>query len=81
MISEMMGGLGIAEAELLVARRGGRRKRVIAQRVRQQTSVSLRWLTGRLKMGSEGHLSRLASSLSDLVNHPGRRGFEKATQR
>jgi hypothetical protein len=81
MIREMMGALGIAEAELLVARKGDWRKRVIAQWVRQQTSVSLRWLAGRLKMGSEGHVTRLAGSLSDLVNHPGRRAFEKAMQR
>ncbi len=81
MIREMMGGLGIAEAGLLVARKGDWRKRVIAQRVRQQTSVSLRSLAGRLKMGSEGHVSRLASSLSDLVNHPSRCAFEKAMQR
>ena len=81
MVREMMGGLGIAEAGLLVAREGEWRKRVIAQRVRQQTRVSLRWLARRLKMGSEGHVSPLASSLSDLVNHPGRRAFEKAMQR
>jgi hypothetical protein len=81
MIREMMGAVGIAEAQLLVARKGGGRKRLIARRVRQQTSVSLRWLAGRLKMGSECHVSRLASSLSDLPNHPGRRAVEKARQR
>ena len=78
---EMTGGLGIAEGKLLMARKGDWRKRVVARRVRQQTSVSLRWLAGRLKMDSEGHVSRLASSLSDLVRQPGRCAFEKAMQR
>jgi hypothetical protein len=58
-----------------------RRKRLIAQRVRQETSVSLHWLGARLKMGSEGHLSRITGSLADLADDPGRRRFEKALRR
>ena len=81
LIQEMLGALGMAEEEVLCARKGDWRKRVIAQRVRQHTSVSLGWLAGRLRMGSEGHVSRVASSLRDLADHPGRRSLEKALRR
>lgn len=76
-IKEIVDGLGIAEEELLSARKSDWRKRLIAHRVRQQTSVSLGWLAVRLKMGSEGHVSRVASSLSDLTKHSGLRSLEK----
>ena len=55
----MLKALGLEEAELLRARKGDWRKRLIGQRVRQETSVSLRWLAARLRMGSEGHVSRI----------------------
>ncbi len=77
-IQEMLGVLGIGEGQLLPTRKGDWRKRVIAHRVRQQTSVSLRWLAGRLQMGSEGYVSRVASSLSDLADHPDWRSQAKA---
>jgi len=80
-IKEMLGALRMAEEEVLSARKGDWRKRVIAHRVRQHTSVSLGWLAERLKMGSEGHVSRIASSLCDLANHPGRCSLEKALRR
>lgn len=79
-IQEMLAALRIDEAELLAARKGDWRKRLIGQRVRAETSVSLRWLAVRLKMGSEGHLSRITGTLADLANHPGRRSFERALQ-
>ena len=77
-IREMLEAFGLEEAQLLRARKSDWRKRLIGQRVRQETSVSLRWLGARLKMGSEGHLSRITSSLADLADHPGRRSFERA---
>ena len=77
LIKWMLEKLGWQEAELLAGRKGDWRKRVIAHRVRRETSVSLRWLATRLQMGSEGHLSRIASSLDDLADHPARRSFEK----
>lgn len=80
-IQATLEALGVEEAELLGARKGDWRKRLIGQRVRVETSVSLRWLTARLKMGSEGHLSRITGSVADLAGHPGRRSFEKALQR
>ena len=76
-IREMIAGLGIGEAELLSGRKSDWRKRLIAHRVRQETSVTLGWLARRLEMGSEGHVSRIAGSLSDLANHSGRRSFER----
>jgi REP element-mobilizing transposase RayT len=80
-IREMLEAFGLEEAQLLGARKGDWRKRVIGQRVRQETSVSLRWLGARLKMGSEGHVSRITGNLADLADHPGRRSFERALQR
>lgn len=77
-IKNMIETLGVAEAELLLGRKSDWRKRVIAHRIRMETSVSLGWLARRLQMGSEGHLSRVAASLSDLAKHPGRRVLEKA---
>jgi putative transposase len=77
-IQEMREMLEVGEADLLLGRKSDWRKRLIAHRVRKETSVSLGWLARRLNMGSEGHLSRIAGSLSDLANHPGRRLLEKA---
>ena len=59
-IRQMLEMLNVAAAEIVAARKGDWRKRVIAQGVRKETSVSLRWLSGRLQMGSEGHASRVS---------------------
>jgi putative transposase len=77
-IKEMIDQLGVAEVELLSGRKGDWRKRLIAHRVRKETSASLGWLAKRLRMGSEGHVSRIASSLRDLEQHPGVRSFQRA---
>ncbi|HKP03940.1 MAG TPA: hypothetical protein VJU77_11355, partial [Chthoniobacterales bacterium] len=77
-IMEMLEGLGMSEREVVSARKGDWRKRIIAQRVRQETSVTLRWLTERLGMGSEGHLSRVSGCMKDLASHPGWRSFRQA---
>ena len=61
LIKEMTKSLGLKEAELLAGRKGDWRRRVIAHRLRQETSVSLGWLGQRLRMGSEGYVSRMAS--------------------
>ena len=66
----MLEALGLKEAQLLSARKGDWRKRLIGQRVRQATSVSLRWLGARLNRG-EGRLNRITDSLADLADHPG----------
>lgn len=70
-IAEMRSAFDMSEQEILAARKGDWRKRVIAQRVRQEKSVSLRWLGERLGMGSEGHVSRVSRSLDDLAEHKG----------
>ncbi len=77
-IEEMIDLLGVSEADLLSQCKGDWRKRVIAHRVRAETSVTLGWLARRLRMGSEGHLSRVAKTLSDLEGHSGLRSFQKA---
>ena len=76
-IKEMREALGLDELELLAKRKSDWRKRLIGQRVRQETSVCLRWLGARLRMGSEGHLSRITNNLGDLAAHPERQSFEK----
>lgn len=68
LIAESLRALELEEEQLLELRKGDWRKRAIAHRVRSQTSVSLRWLAARLRMGSEGHLSRLAKSIADLTS-------------
>jgi len=77
-IKEMLKRLAVAEEDILAGRKGDWRKRLIAHRVRRETSVSLGWLARRLRMGSEGHVSRIATSLDDLANHPGLRSFQRA---
>jgi putative transposase len=80
-VKEMTDQLGVTKADLLSGRKGDWRKRLIAHRVRQETSASLSWLGNRLRMGSDGYVSRMASSLSDLAQHPGLRSFQKAQRR
>ncbi len=80
-IREMLEVLKVPEGEVVAGRKGDWRKRVIAQRVRANTSMSLRWLAVRLQMGSEGHLSRVTSNLEDLADHPGWRSFRKSLKR
>jgi len=78
-IKEMLELLAVSEEDLLAARKGDWRKRLIAHRLRKETSVSLRWLGGRLGMGSEGHVSRISASLEDLAQQPGLRSLQRAT--
>ena len=77
-IQEMLELLEVSEEDLLGGRKGDWRKRLIAHRLRKETSVSLGWLGERLGMGSEGHVSRISASLDDLAQHPGLRSFQRA---
>jgi hypothetical protein len=70
--------LEVREEDLLAGRKGDWRKRLIAHRLRKETSVSLGWLGERLGMGSEGHVSRISASLDDVAQHPGLRSFQRA---
>ena len=42
------------------------RKRIIGHRIRQQTSVSLRWISDRLRMGAIPRVSMLCAHVNDL---------------
>jgi hypothetical protein len=77
-IQEMLELLEVSEGDLLAGRKGDWRKRLIAHRLRKETSVSLGWLGERLGMGSEGHVSRISASLDDVAQHPGLRSFQRA---
>ena len=77
-IQEMLELSEVSEEDLLAGRKGDWRKRLIAHRLRKETSVSLGWLGQRLGMGSEGHVSRISASLDDLAQHPGLRSFQRA---
>jgi putative transposase len=77
-IQAMLEVLEVSEEDLLAGRKGDWRKRLIAHRLRKETSVSLGWLGERLGMGSEGHVSRISASLDDLAQHPGLRSFQSA---
>jgi hypothetical protein len=77
-IQEMLELLEVSEEDLLAGRKGDWRKRLIAHRLRKETSVSLGWLGERLGMGTEGHVSRISASLDDLAQHPGLRSFQRA---
>jgi REP element-mobilizing transposase RayT len=76
-IKEVMEALGVSEEDLLAGRKSDWRKRLIAHRIRKETSVSLGWLGERFGMGSEGHVSRISASLDDLAQHPGLRFFQR----
>jgi hypothetical protein len=49
----------LSEKELLSVRKSDARKVVIARLIKTQTAVSLRWISGRLRMGAQSHVSRL----------------------
>lgn len=68
-IKEMLELLKVSEEDLLAGRKGDWRKRLIAHQLRKETSVSLGWLGERLGMGSDGHVSRVSTSLDDLADH------------
>src|SRR4051812_15930489 len=72
---------GSSSAEVLAMRKGDWRKRMIAQRVREHTSVSLGWLATRLQMRSAGYVSRITNNLEDLADHPGWRSFRNSREK
>lgn len=56
-MAEELRRLGWKEAELLKHRKGDRRKVKIARRLRQETTMTLKWIADRLKMGTWTHVS------------------------
>jgi hypothetical protein len=49
--------LGWAEADLERYRKGDRRKVRIARRLRQETTMTLKWIADRLRMGTWTHVA------------------------
>ncbi len=58
-VREEMGRLGWVEQDLRSHRKGDERKVGIAGRLRQETTVSLKWIAQRLQMGSWTYVSNL----------------------
>jgi len=56
-VAEEMRRLGWREADLEGLRKGDRRKVKIARRLRQETTMTLKWIADRLKMGTWTHVS------------------------
>jgi hypothetical protein len=59
LVQEELRILGWAEAELHCRREGDPRKVAIARRLRQETTMSLKWIAQRLDMGSWTCVSNL----------------------
>ena len=52
---------GLSSAKFSGLRKGDKRKVRIAQRLREETTMSMRWITQRLEMGTAGYLANLLS--------------------
>jgi REP element-mobilizing transposase RayT len=68
LLGEALRRLGWTEADLQARRKGEPRKVELARQLREQTTMPLAWIAGRLKMGSRGHLAWLLQH-----RHPGPR--------
>lgn len=58
--------LGLSETMLDRLPKGDWRKRMIGYQIRKKTSISLRWIADRLKMGAIPRVSRLCSQIADI---------------
>jgi putative transposase len=56
-VAEELKRVGWEEADLLKHRKGDRRKVKLARRLRQETTMTLKWIADRLKMGVWTHVS------------------------
>jgi ABC-type cobalamin/Fe3+-siderophores transport system ATPase subunit len=56
-VAEEMRQLGWREEDLEQHRKGDRRKVRIARRLRQETTMTLKWIANRLKMGTWTHVT------------------------
>jgi REP element-mobilizing transposase RayT len=61
-VAEELDARGWSEAELARRRKGDAEKVGMAQRLRRETSVTLKWIAARLRMGSWSHVSNLLSA-------------------
>jgi hypothetical protein len=58
-VKEELGRLGWEEDDLGARRKGHRAKVMLARRLRQETTMSLKWIAQRLQMGSWTYVSNL----------------------
>jgi hypothetical protein len=58
-VKEELGRLGCEEDDLGARRKGHRAKVMLARRLRQETTMSLKWIAQRLQMGSWTYVSNL----------------------
>jgi hypothetical protein len=59
MVKEELARLGWDEDQLRARRKGHRAKVILARRLRQETTMSLKWIAQRLQMGSWTYVSNL----------------------
>ncbi len=59
LVAEELERLGWKEAELARRKKGDRRKVALARRLRSETTMTLSWIAGRLRMGSWSYVSNL----------------------
>jgi len=60
-VKEEIDRLGWAEAELQIRAKGDPAKVAMARRLRQESTMSLKWIAERLQMGSWTYVSNLVS--------------------
>ena len=58
-VREGMKRLGWKEADLVARRKGDREKLKLAVRLREETTVTVKWIAERLRMGTWTHLNHL----------------------
>ena len=63
-VKEVLGRLGWEEDDLRARRKGHRAKVMLARRLRQETTMSLKWIAQRLQMGSWTCVSNLLNEQS-----------------
>ena len=62
LVQEELAKLGWTEAELATRRKGDRAKLKLAVQLRAETTMTLKWIAARLKMGTGASLSNLLSA-------------------
>lgn len=74
MMAERIASEGLARLEMTAEMlqtlpKSDWRKRIVGHAIRARTSVSLDWISRRLKMGAVSHVSKLCSKIDDLPEH------------
>ena len=61
-MQEELARLGWHETDLRARRKGDLRKVMLARRLREETTMSLKWIAKRLQMGSRTYVSNLLNA-------------------